>query len=266
MGTSSGSFDRQEAQHLAEANDQEGIAGQEGRGHYKSPGRCTPRTSSAGPSMYVPKFSDPKHLRSNQEDPSAHKYAGHGNLSEINGEAARTVQGPRVLRQPWRQRTPTESPQICNFAGQPLSATEGDLCCSNCSASTAGPSEGVTALPGCQHHPTQWSRRPFGAVANTAAAPCWNRRPPTSTARTDNQKEATIPTDNEPTGSHCQSNSDQHLDGPPLGAKPQDRRLSPGRAQARRLLETASDELVRLAVKASTMGLAGMAVYWFERR
>jgi hypothetical protein len=32
------------------------------------------------------------------------------------------------------------------------------------------------------------------------------------------------------------------------------------------MLETASDEFVRLAVKASTMGLAGLAVYWFEHR
>lgn len=96
--------------------------------------------------------------------------------------------------------------------------------------------------------------------------PARNRRPPTSTARTANQKEVTIPTDNEPTGSHRQSNPDQRLDGPPLGAKPQNRRLSPGWAQARRLLETASDEFVRLTVKASTTGLTALAVYWFERR
>lgn len=99
-----------------------------------------------------------------------------------------------------------------------------------------------------------------------AAAPCSQQEATDSTARTDNQKEATIPTDNEPTGSHRRSNSDQRLEGPPLGAKPQNRRPSPSRAQARRLLETASDELVRLAVKASTTGVVALAVYWFERR
>lgn len=78
--------------------------------------------------------------------------------------------------------------------------------------------------------------------------------------------EVTIPTDNEPTGSCCQSNSDQHLDGPPLGEKPRHCRLRPGREQARRLLETASDELVRSAVKVSLSGLFAAAVYWIEHR
>lgn len=36
--------------------------------------------------------------------------------------------------------------------------------------------------------------------------------------------------------------------------------------RARRLLDTASDELVRLAVKASVTGVLAWAVYWFERR
>lgn len=38
------------------------------------------------------------------------------------------------------------------------------------------------------------------------------------------------------------SNSDQHLDGLPLGEKPQTTRLRPARMRARRLLDTASDE------------------------
>ncbi|MGW1503785.1 hypothetical protein ACWCQW_35555 [Streptomyces mirabilis] len=75
-----------------------------------------------------------------------------------------------------------------------------------------------------------------------------------------------IPTEDEPTGSHCQSNSDQHLDGPPLGEKPQTTRLSPARMRARRLLDTASDELVRLVVQASATGAYVWAVHWIERR
>ncbi len=106
----------------------------------------------------------------------------------------------------------------------------------------------------------------MGPVAITAAAPCCEQEATDFDSKNRRPEEVTIPTEDEPTGSHCQSNSDQHLDGPPLGAKPRARRLRPGRAQARRLLETASDEFVRLAVKASTMGLAGLAVYWFERR
>ncbi|MGW3445674.1 hypothetical protein [Streptomyces sp. NPDC001076] len=56
------------------------------------------------------------------------------------------------------------------------------------------------------------------------------------------------------------------MEGPPLGEKPKDRRLSPARMRARRLLDTASDELVRRAVQASTTGLTAAAIYWFERR
>ncbi|WP_159058822.1 hypothetical protein [Streptomyces caeruleatus] len=113
-----------------------------------------------------------------------------------------------------------------------------------------------TMVPGGLLVPPPQRRRP----------PARNRRPPTSTARTANLKETTIPTENEPTGSHCQSNSDQHLDGPPLGEKPQTKRLSPAQIRARRLLDTASDELVRLAVKASLTGVFAGAVYWIERR
>ncbi|MFI7414044.1 hypothetical protein ACIBU0_35900 [Streptomyces sp. NPDC049627] len=53
---------------------------------------------------------------------------------------------------------------------------------------------------------------------------------------------------------------------PPLGEKPHTRRLSPARMRARRLLDTASDEPVRLVVKASLTGLSAGAIYWFERR
>ncbi|MGK3943373.1 hypothetical protein ABK046_33650 [Streptomyces caeruleatus] len=35
--------------------------------------------------------------------------------------------------------------------------------------------------------------------------------------------------------------------------------------RSRRLLDTASDEFVRLAVKASATGVLAGAVYWFER-
>jgi hypothetical protein len=114
--------------------------------------------------------------------------------------------------------------------------------------------------------PHNGSRRPFGAAANTAAAPCSQQEATDFDSKNRQPKEATIPTDNEPTGSHCQSNSDQHLEGLPLGEKPQTRGLSPARMRARRLLNTASDELVRLAVKASLTGVFAGAVYWFERR
>ncbi|MGW2074213.1 hypothetical protein ACWCPK_38230 [Streptomyces sp. NPDC001953] len=78
--------------------------------------------------------------------------------------------------------------------------------------------------------------------------------------------EATIPTGNEPTGSYRQSNSDQHLDGPPLGEKQRPSRLSLARKQARRLLETAADELVRSAVNASMGGLFTVLAYWVTHR
>ena len=106
----------------------------------------------------------------------------------------------------------------------------------------------------------------IGAAAITAAAPCCEQEATDFDSKNRRPEEVTIPTENEPTGSHCQSNSDQHLDGPPLGEKPQTRRLSPAQMRARRLLDTASDELVRLAVKASVTGAFAGAVYWFEHR
>ncbi|MDX3127755.1 hypothetical protein F3K20_19770 [Streptomyces scabiei] len=99
-----------------------------------------------------------------------------------------------------------------------------------------------------------------------AAAPCSQQEATDFDSKNRYAEGATIPTENEPTGSHHQSKPDQHLDGPPLAAKPQGRRLSPARMRARRLLDTASDELVRLAVKASATGALAWAVYWFERR
>ncbi|GAA0348174.1 hypothetical protein GCM10009540_80680 [Streptomyces turgidiscabies] len=99
-----------------------------------------------------------------------------------------------------------------------------------------------------------------------AAAPCSQQEATDFDSRNGRPEEVTISTENEPTGSHCQSNSDQHLDGPALGEKPQTRRPSPARMRARRLLDTASDELMRLAVKASVTGVLAGAAYWFERR
>ncbi|MFE5373658.1 hypothetical protein [Streptomyces mirabilis] len=99
-----------------------------------------------------------------------------------------------------------------------------------------------------------------------AAAPCSQQEATDFDSKNRRPEEVTIPTENEPTGSHRQSNSGQHLEGPPLGEKPQTRRLSPARIRARRLLDTASDELVRLAVKASATGVLAGAVYWIEHR
>ncbi|WP_329228908.1 hypothetical protein [Streptomyces canus] len=79
-------------------------------------------------------------------------------------------------------------------------------------------------------------------------------------------EEVTITTENEPTGYHCQSTSDQHLDGPALGETPQTRRLSPARMRARRLLDTASDELMRQVVRMSATGVYLWFVHWLERR
>ncbi|KQW13549.1 hypothetical protein ASD08_30765 [Streptomyces sp. Root369] len=105
-----------------------------------------------------------------------------------------------------------------------------------------------------------------GAAANTAAAPCCEQEATDFDSKNRRPEEVTIPTENEPTGSQHQSNSDQHLDGPPLGEKPRHGRLRPARMRARRLLDTASDELVRLAVQASTTGVLTWAVYWIEHR
>ncbi|MFF3378162.1 hypothetical protein ACFYXF_35065 [Streptomyces sp. NPDC002680] len=105
----------------------------------------------------------------------------------------------------------------------------------------------------------------FGAAANTVAAPCSQQEATDFDSKNRRFEEVTIPTENEPTGSHCHSNSDQHLDGPPLGEKPQTRRPSPARLRARRLLDTASDELVRLAMQASVTGAYVWAVHWIER-
>ncbi|MER6563316.1 hypothetical protein ABT300_37440 [Streptomyces sp. NPDC001027] len=107
---------------------------------------------------------------------------------------------------------------------------------------------------------------PFGAVANTAAAPCSQQEATDSTAANADLKEAAIPTKDEPTGSHRQSNPDQHLEGPPLGEGPQAKRLSPARMRARRLLDTASDELVRVAVKAIVTFTLGCLYYWLQSR
>ncbi|WP_330352095.1 hypothetical protein [Streptomyces chartreusis] len=97
------------------------------------------------------------------------------------------------------------------------------------------------------------------------AAPCSQQEATDFDSKNRQPEEETIPTENEPTGSHCQSNSDQHLDGPPLGEKSQTRRLSPAHIRARRLLDTASDELVRLAVRASATGMYLWFVHWLER-
>ncbi|WP_216586865.1 hypothetical protein [Streptomyces brasiliscabiei] len=51
-----------------------------------------------------------------------------------------------------------------------------------------------------------------------------------------------------------------------MGEKPQNRRLSPARMRARRLLGTASDELVRRVVQASTTGVLAWAVCWIDHR
>ncbi|MER5917029.1 hypothetical protein ABT124_43445 [Streptomyces sp. NPDC001982] len=117
----------------------------------------------------------------------------------------------------------------------------------------------------CRCHATECSWWPFGAAANTAAAPCSQQEATDFDSKNRQPEEVTIPTENEPTGYHRQSNSDQHLDGPPLGEKPQTRRLSPARMRARRLLDTASDELVRLVVQASATGVYLWLVHWIER-
>jgi hypothetical protein len=47
---------------------------------------------------------------------------------------------------------------------------------------------------------------------------------------------------------------------------PEARRLSPARMRARRLMDTATDELVRLAVKASAYGVYVWFIHWLESR
>lgn len=103
-------------------------------------------------------------------------------------------------------------------------------------------------------------------VADMAAAPCSQREATDFDSKNHQPEEETIPTENEPTGSHRQCCSDQHLEGSPLGEKAQPQRLSPARRRARRLLDTASDELVRLAMQASTTGALAWVVYWVEHR
>ncbi|MFH8494140.1 hypothetical protein [Streptomyces coeruleorubidus] len=106
----------------------------------------------------------------------------------------------------------------------------------------------------------------FGAAANTAAAPCCEQEATDFDSKKRRPEEVTIPTVNEPTGSHRQDKPDDHLEGPPLGEKPQARRMSLARIRARRLLDTASDELVRLVMQASTTGVYLWFVHWLERR
>lgn len=62
--------------------------------------------------------------------------------------------------------------------------------------------------------------------------------------------EAEIPTNPEPTGCHCQ----KHLPGPDLDKPAEVERPSAARRHARRLLETAHDELTRYVIKASATG------------
>ncbi|MFH8485321.1 hypothetical protein [Streptomyces longisporoflavus] len=70
--------------------------------------------------------------------------------------------------------------------------------------------------------------------------------------------EAEIPTTPEPKGSHCQC---KHLPGPQLGEPAERERPSAARRHARRLLETASDELTRIAVKGSVAGVLTVIAY-----
>jgi hypothetical protein len=153
-------------------------------------------------------------------------------------------------------------------ATSPYISGSGPLICQVRAVETTSKTTGTAPAepPTVSAVPENVPRRPFGATANTAAAPCGQQEATDLESKNRRPEEVTIPTDNEPTGSHCQSNPDQHLDGPPLGEKPQERRLSPARMRARRLLDTASDELVRLAVQASATGVYVWAVHWIERR
>lgn len=78
--------------------------------------------------------------------------------------------------------------------------------------------------------------------------------------------EVPIPTTEEPTGPPDQSNSSKNLRGRLRGWTLRFTRFRLSRRLAQRLLETAGDELVRTAVKASTTGLGLAALYWIQHR
>ncbi|GAA2350762.1 hypothetical protein SVIO_111740 [Streptomyces violaceusniger] len=116
----------------------------------------------------------------------------------------------------------------------------------------------------CRRRASNWSRRPRVVAETWRRPPARNRRPPTPS--TDRRPlETTICTPSEPKCSHCQSTTDDHLDGPPLGSGQPEHCYRSGRRQFRRLVSTATDELTRTAIKAiSSSGLLFLA-YWWNR-
>ncbi|MFD9635193.1 hypothetical protein [Streptomyces violascens] len=86
----------------------------------------------------------------------------------------------------------------------------------------------------------------------------------TGSRRETTTKEAEIPTDDEPTGHHSQGTNANHLNGPALGDKPDRPPHSAARRHFRRLVNSASDELTRYAIKAATSGVLTLIAYWIH--
>lgn len=71
----------------------------------------------------------------------------------------------------------------------------------------------------------------------------------------------------EPTGSHRQApDLENHLDGPPLGTKPETPRPGAARRHLRRLLGTVSDELTRFATHAICTAIVTATALWWQHR
>lgn len=102
-------------------------------------------------------------------------------------------------------------------------------------------------------------------VGKPAAAPCWNRRPP-SLSPIAFQRRPTINTDYpEGTCPLCQSPDCRHLPGPPLGADP-GKLPRTARRRARALMRTAADEATRMSVKAVGSGAFLLLLHWWQTR
>ncbi|AEM88554.1 hypothetical protein Strvi_9269 (plasmid) [Streptomyces violaceusniger Tu 4113] len=122
----------------------------------------------------------------------------------------------------------------------------------------------TSARPDCRRRASNWSRRPRVVAETWRRPPARNRRPPTPS--TDRRPlETTICTSPEPRCSHCQSTTDDHIDGPPLGSEQPEHCCRSGRRQVRRLVSTATDELTRTAIKAISSGGLLFLAYWWNR-
>lgn len=116
----------------------------------------------------------------------------------------------------------------------------------------------------CRRRRSNWSRR-LRVVAERGDGPLLATGGRQRQVLTVDHLEAAICTPSEPKCSHCQSTSDDHLDGPSLGAEQPEHHCRSGRRYFRRLIGTAADELTRTAIKAISSGGLLFLTYWWNR-